>query len=185
MRRRVVSTRGRIALRSARPRDLAQLRNALDRLPTVHGLVAPLDAALLQTLARDCSGHPELAGILTSAIVESPPVTTRDGGMLAEGYDAELDELRSLSENADEFLQNYETQQREDTAAGVIGAWLHNVVQDVSEEIAEIDNAVQALGFDTSNGSITEQNPKADAKTNKNPANIPGILNGRVTKKKD
>ncbi|MDH3646408.1 MAG: DNA mismatch repair protein MutS [Gammaproteobacteria bacterium] len=103
---------GRIALRSARPRDLAQLRDALEQLPTVHALILPVNAPLLGTLADDCRGHPELAGLLAAAIVESPPVTTRDGGMLADGYDSELDKLRSISKDAGQFLIDLEQRER-------------------------------------------------------------------------
>ncbi|MBT8117234.1 MAG: DNA mismatch repair protein MutS, partial [Gammaproteobacteria bacterium] len=105
----------RIALRSARPRDLAQLRDALGRLPSIYDQVAPLDAPLVQTLAGDCLGHPALAELLSNAIVDSPPVTTRDGGMLADGYDAELDELRRISTDAGQYLVDLEKQERERT----------------------------------------------------------------------
>ncbi len=105
----------RVALRSARPRDLAQLRDSLARLPQVHAHLAPLEAPALTRLAEACTGHPETAGLLTRAIVEAPPVTVRDGGVLAEGFDSELDELRRISADAGQFLVDLEQRERERT----------------------------------------------------------------------
>ncbi|NNF62524.1 MAG: DNA mismatch repair protein MutS [Gammaproteobacteria bacterium] len=105
----------RVGLRSARPRDLAQLRDALARLPQLHDLLAVLPDEQLRNLARDCSGHPQVSELLQRAVVESPPVTIRDGGMLADGYDAELDELRRISTDAGQFLIDLEQSERERT----------------------------------------------------------------------
>ncbi len=105
----------RIGLRSARPRDLAQLRDSLERLPAVHAALAGLDAAILQALAGDCTGHPRVLDLLQRALVESPPVTIRDGGMLADGYDDKLDELRQISSDAGQFLVELEQRERERT----------------------------------------------------------------------
>ena len=105
----------RVALRSARPRDLTGLRETLSRLPALQGLLQTLDVPLLQDLAADIGEHPELLQELRRAVVEQPPVLIRDGGVIAEGYDAELDELRNLSRNADEFLVDLERREREET----------------------------------------------------------------------
>jgi DNA mismatch repair protein MutS len=87
----------RIALRSARPRDLSTLRDGLAMLPAVRGILAPLDSPRLQALADELGEHAADAHLLRIAVVEQPPVMARDGGIFAEGYDAELDELRGLS----------------------------------------------------------------------------------------
>ena len=105
----------RVALRSARPRDLAQLRDSLARLPRVHAHLAPLEAPALERLADDCAGHPETASLLAGAIVETPPVTVRDGGVLATGFDSELDELRRISTDASQFLVDLEQRERQRT----------------------------------------------------------------------
>lgn len=105
----------RIALKSARPRDLATLRDSLDQLPELQAQLADLDAPLLQHLATECGTHPETAVLLKKAIIEQPPMLIRDGGVLATGYDDELDELRALSENADQFLLDLETREKERT----------------------------------------------------------------------
>lgn len=105
----------RVALGSARPRDLALLRDSLRQLPEIQQHLAPLSDALLQELASDISEHPDTLALLQAAVVDNPPVVIRDGGVLASGYDSELDELRALSQNADQFLLDLETRERERT----------------------------------------------------------------------
>ena len=107
----------RIALRSARPRDLSTLRDGLGMLPEVRATLAPLDSPCLADLAAELGEHDEHAHLLKSAIVPQPPVLARDGGIFNEGYDAELDELRMLSTNADQFLVDLEA--REKAATGI------------------------------------------------------------------
>ncbi|MBF6024283.1 DNA mismatch repair protein MutS [Lysobacter niastensis] len=102
----------RIALRSARPRDLSTLRDGLGLLPDVRGLLAPVDSPRLAELCAELGEHDEHAHLLKSAIVPQPPVLARDGGIFAEGYDAELDELRTLSTHADQFLIDLEARER-------------------------------------------------------------------------
>lgn len=102
----------RIALRSARPRDLSTLRDGLGMLPDVRAELAPLDSPHLAALAAELGEHDEHAHLLQSAIVAQPPVLARDGGVFAEGYDAELDELRTLSTHADQFLIDLEARER-------------------------------------------------------------------------
>ena len=102
----------RIGLRSARPRDLAQLRDSLGRLPELKRLAAPLAAERLQALAERCGEHEAERALLMRALVEVPPVLLRDGGVIAEGYDADLDELRRISTNADQYLTDLEARER-------------------------------------------------------------------------
>ncbi len=105
----------RIALRSARPRDLAQLRRALKDLPTVRTAVAALDSPHLAALADRCGHHDEQRALLEAALVETPPIFIRDGGVIASGFDAELDELRTISADANRFLDDLQTTERERT----------------------------------------------------------------------
>ncbi|PJJ99151.1 DNA mismatch repair protein MutS [Lysobacteraceae bacterium NML91-0213] len=107
----------RIALRSARPRDLSTLRDGLAMLPGLRTLLATLDSPRLQALADSLGEHEAEAHLLASAVIEQPPVLARDGGVFADGYDAELDELRALSANADGFLVDLEARERE--ASGI------------------------------------------------------------------
>ncbi|NDY96961.1 DNA mismatch repair protein MutS [Wenzhouxiangella limi] len=105
----------RIALKSARPRDLATLREGLARLPALHETLDGFTAPMLRELAEILLPCPELLGLLSAAIVEQPPMVIRDGGVIAEGFDTELDELRSLSRNAGDFLLRYEEQEKNRT----------------------------------------------------------------------
>ncbi|MCU7932973.1 MAG: DNA mismatch repair protein MutS [Candidatus Thiodiazotropha sp. (ex Codakia rugifera)] len=105
----------RVALKSARPRDLATLRNALGTLPQLQPLLNQLDSPLTLELSQAIGEHPEIHQLLVRAVIPEPPMLTRDGGVIAEGYDAELDELRGLSQNADQFLLDLETRERERT----------------------------------------------------------------------
>ncbi|WP_251370707.1 DNA mismatch repair protein MutS [Novilysobacter luteus] len=107
----------RIALRSARPRDLSTLRDGLGLLPGVRALLGPLDSPRLATLAGELGEHDEHAHLLKCAIVDQPPVLARDGGVFADGHDPELDELRRLSTHADQFLVDLEARERE--ASGI------------------------------------------------------------------
>ncbi|RDZ29733.1 DNA mismatch repair protein MutS [Lysobacter silvisoli] len=107
----------RIALRSARPRDLSTLRDGLGLLPDVRAVLAPLDAPRLAELGAELGEHAEHAHLLAQAIVPQPPVLARDGGVFATGFDAELDELRTLSTNADQFLVDLEARER--AASGI------------------------------------------------------------------
>ncbi|WP_040820315.1 DNA mismatch repair protein MutS, partial [endosymbiont of Tevnia jerichonana] len=105
----------RVALKSARPRDLATLRDTLDVLPALQSQLAPLQSPLLTELARQIDTHPEEHALLARTIIEQPPMLIRNGGVLAAGFDEQLDELRNLSQNADQFLLDLEARERERT----------------------------------------------------------------------
>ncbi len=105
----------RVALGSARPRDLVTLRDSLAVLPEIRGLLAGTGAPRLEQLAGSAGEHPAVVDLLTRAVIEQPPVLIRDGGVIAPGYDPELDELRALSGNADQFLVDLEARERERT----------------------------------------------------------------------
>ena len=109
----------RVALRSSRPRDLTRLRDSLSALPALTQAM-PNDVTLLRVLHDDIGQYPELCDLLSTALVESPPVVIRDGGVLAEGYDAELDELRGISENAGDYLIDIEQRERKATGLSTL-----------------------------------------------------------------
>jgi DNA mismatch repair protein MutS len=102
----------RVALKSARPRDLAQLRVALGLLPPLQRLLEPQDAPLLRELAERAGTYPRLHELLVRALVETPPALLREGGVIAEGHDAELDEFRRISQHADQYLLDLEARER-------------------------------------------------------------------------
>ncbi|CAN5435254.1 DNA mismatch repair protein MutS [soil metagenome] len=108
---------GRIALRQVRPRELAGLRDTLAQLPAVRQcLPGDVDlespAALLDTLAAHLQPPPEIGALICAAIHDSPSVLLRDGGVIAAGHDAELDELRGIGQNCDAFLLELEGRER-------------------------------------------------------------------------
>jgi DNA mismatch repair protein MutS len=105
----------RVALRSARPRDLAQLRDALACLPDLQSLLAAIESPLLQRLAGAAGSHPAIHAHLSQALVATPPALLREGGVFAPGFDPGLDELRRISEHSDEALLDLEARERERT----------------------------------------------------------------------
>ena len=107
----------RVALRSARPRDLTRLLSSLQALPQLREALSQLDASLLRSLSEQAGDYPELCALLGAAIIENPPVVIRDGGVIADGYDQQLDELRQISTNAGDFLLDIE--KREKQATGI------------------------------------------------------------------
>ncbi|MDK8464892.1 DNA mismatch repair protein MutS [Marinobacter sp. SS13-12] len=110
----------RVALRSARPRDLARLRDAFQALPDLQQALKPVNSHHIVKLATIISEYPELADLLERAIIDNPPVVIRDGGVIREGFDEELDELRNISENAGQFLLDVETRERERTGISTL-----------------------------------------------------------------
>lgn len=110
----------RVALRSARPRDLARLRDAFAALPELDATLQEYTAPLLVSLNAGCKPFPEMSAQLEAAIIDNPPVVIREGGVIAEGYDNELDELRGISENAAEYLIKIETREKEETGLSTL-----------------------------------------------------------------
>ena len=106
---------GRIALRNARPRDLAGLRESLARLAGLRAPLAETPAPLLESLATELATPPTPLDLLTRGIAAEPGAQIRDGGIIAPGYDAELDELRALNDNCGSFLVALEIRERERT----------------------------------------------------------------------
>ncbi len=105
----------RIALKSARPRDLSRLSYALEQLPGIQTFLAQCVTDRLQELASATSEFPETVALLKRALIEEPPMLIRDGGVIAPGFDTELDELRNLSENASQYLLDLESREKERT----------------------------------------------------------------------
>jgi DNA mismatch repair protein MutS len=128
----------RVALRTARPRDLAQLRTALGAIPTLRRTVEAIDSPLLQDLHARIEEHNDAVELLTRAIAQEPAAFLRDGGVIAEGYDSDLDELRRISTNTDAFLLELERRERDRT--GIAGLKLgFNRVQGFFIEISRRD----------------------------------------------
>ncbi|MFM9836051.1 MAG: DNA mismatch repair protein MutS, partial [Methylophilaceae bacterium] len=105
----------RIALKTARPRDLSALRESLLQLPALQNLLVNCKSILLETLGADLQSPPQVVQMLTSAIKQEPASLLREGGVIADGYDAELDELRGLQTNHGDFLLQYEAAEKSRT----------------------------------------------------------------------
>lgn len=103
----------RVALRTARPRDLTRLRTALEQLPWINQLLKT--SPKLTALSSSIGEFDELCDLLQRAIIDTPPLLIRDGGVIAEGYNAELDEWRSLADGATQYLDDLERRERETT----------------------------------------------------------------------
>lgn len=109
--------RSRIALKSARPRDLIQLKETLAQLPKLNALMLQTKSFLLNELKEKCQTQPVLFDLLSRALVENPPLLIRDGGVFATGFDEELDELRALSKSGNDYLLKLEQEERKRCAA--------------------------------------------------------------------
>ncbi|MBL0711108.1 MAG: DNA mismatch repair protein MutS [Colwellia sp.] len=105
----------RIALGSARPRDFARLRFTLQQLPQLQTYLSQTDQGYIHQLALSCLPIPNIQTLLENAIVDNPPVLIRDGGVMATGYNEELDRLRDLSQGAENFLAELEQREKEST----------------------------------------------------------------------
>jgi DNA mismatch repair protein MutS len=128
----------RVALRSARPRDLTQLRASLAALPALKSALREVDSPLVTELAGRIGEHADVVDLLGKAIAEEPSTFVRDGDVIATGYNAELDELRQIATHTDDFL--LELEQRERARSGIAGLKLgYNRVQGFFIEIARKD----------------------------------------------
>ncbi len=105
----------RVALRSARPRDLANLRDALQAAPALRAAMQDTGAGALATLIGRVGAHQESTELLQQALQEAPAAVLREGGVIADGYDPELDEFRGLQQNASGWMAELELRERERT----------------------------------------------------------------------
>ena len=110
----------RVALRSARPKDLRQLAVALSRVPGLRKTLQNFDSPLLEELGETIGEHPRLVSRLDKAIIDNPPMLIRDGGVIADGYDDELDEMRGIAQNADRYLLDLESREKEATGISTL-----------------------------------------------------------------
>ena len=110
----------RVALRSARPRDLRQLCEAVSRLPQLRKQLAAVESPLLAELAEQIGEHRSTHHLLEKAIIDNPPMLIRDGGVIAPGYDDELDDLRAIAGNADQYLVDLEKRERQRTGIATL-----------------------------------------------------------------
>ncbi|ARC91294.1 DNA mismatch repair protein MutS [Vibrio coralliilyticus] len=117
----------RLALRSARPRDMARLRHAMQQLPELAETMGTLAHPYLTKLGQYAAPQEAVCELLERAIKENPPVVIRDGGVIAEGYNAELDEWRKLADGATEYLEKMEQDERERHGIDTLKVGYNNV----------------------------------------------------------
>ena len=107
----------RVGLGSAKPRDLTRLRSALEAFPLLLRQLEASNSEPLEELAKAIGTYPHIVQLLQTALIDNPPMVIRDGGVIAAGYDSELDELRAIGSNAGQFLVDLE--ERERTESGI------------------------------------------------------------------
>lgn len=105
----------RVEVGSANARDLLALKLSLKALPKMEALLSNADAVLLHRLHQSLETHTDIAALLEQAIHEEPPISLRDGGMIKEGYSAELDELRVIARDSKAWISEFEQRQKEET----------------------------------------------------------------------
>jgi len=110
----------RIALRSARPRDLSGLRDTLLTLPQLHSTLAKCDASLIKRLTHALQADASLVELLQKMLKAEPSSVLREGGVIADGFDAELDELRGIQTNCGDFLLELEARERARTGINTL-----------------------------------------------------------------
>lgn len=110
----------RISLNTARPRDLVTLKQSLQALITIRSLLTTIHTKPLNTLIQDIDEHQPLIDLISEAICENPPVIIRDGGVIAEGYDEELDTLRKISTDAGQYMLDFEKKQQQESGINAL-----------------------------------------------------------------
>lgn len=103
----------RIALRTARPRDFERLKNSLNIYPLLQSELLGISDPLIKQLTHQIAVFPEQYDLLNRAVIDNPPILIRDGGVIAAGYDEQLDELRNIQKNANQFLIDLEIREKE------------------------------------------------------------------------
>lgn len=111
---------GRVALRSARPRDLSRLLTSIAEYPQLNTLLNEVQSPRLRTLKSEMGEFPDTVELLSKALIDNPPVIIREGGVIAEGYDDELDELRNISTNAGDYLLKLEEEEKQKTGLSTL-----------------------------------------------------------------
>ena len=106
---------GRISVGNANAKDLVQLRRSLSNIPTLKNSILNLDVTDAKLLGNSIDTHDKLYELLTKALVEDPPLTIKDGGMILPGYNKDLDELKDIALNSKDWILNFEAAEKERT----------------------------------------------------------------------
>ena len=104
---------GRVSCGNANARDLVQLKRSLQNIPSIKENLEKLNLDLTNSISSKINPHRDLFELLDAALVENPPLTIKDGGMIKEGYSKELDEIKNISKNSKDWLKNYEQEEKD------------------------------------------------------------------------
>ena len=118
----------RLQLKVASPKDLGAIRDTLERIPSLQDLLAHCSSSILRRAVDDLQAPIELRQLLSSALVDNPPHVTNDGGVIREGFDAELDEIKRLRSSADEWRAAFETREKQATGVTSLKVRSNNVI---------------------------------------------------------
>ncbi|MCM1118318.1 MAG: DNA mismatch repair protein MutS [bacterium] len=106
---------GKVTYKTANPRDLLAFRSSLEMLPPIKKVLAGFEGELLAKLAADMDSLEDLYALIDQAIEEEPPITIREGGIIKDGFDEDIDRLRSAKRDGKQWLAQLEEQDRERT----------------------------------------------------------------------
>jgi DNA mismatch repair protein MutS len=118
---------GRINMGTATPRDLVALRRSLNQVPHIRLALSDAEASLLQVIVENADELPDVRELIARALSEDPPVNFAEGGVIREGFDAELDELRSVSRDAKQTIAALEARERARTGVQTLRVRFNNV----------------------------------------------------------
>ncbi|KAF0247493.1 MAG: DNA mismatch repair protein MutS [bacterium] len=118
---------GRISLGNASPRDLLSLKNSADIVPQVKELLLEATSSLLEVLRDDLDELGDLRELIINAIVDDPPANLNEGGAIRIGFHSELDELRSIRQNAQGIIASIEIRERSRTSISSLKVRFNNV----------------------------------------------------------
>lgn len=105
----------RITLKSANPRDLIAFKNSIGILPHVKSILKEFDTGLLAQYESELDELKDLYAMIDAAIIEEPPILIKEGGMIKDGYNATVDELKHAKSDGKQWLLDLEAKEREST----------------------------------------------------------------------
>ncbi len=118
---------GRVNLGNASPRDLLALRRSIRQVPEINSHLADSRSLLLQVLAENMFDLPELADLIDRAIADEPPMNLADGGVIKDGFDLELDDLRQISRSGKQTIASFEESERQRSGIATLKVRFNNV----------------------------------------------------------
>ena len=105
----------RVTYRTANPRDLIAFKNSISMLPPIKSLLDEFDGALLKNIQNDIDAMEELCSLVDRSIMEEPPISVREGGLIKEGYNEDVDKYRNAKTEGKTWLAELEAKEREKT----------------------------------------------------------------------